>query len=521
MKAITNILIIVFVSSLFSCKSNKNDSDNKQTKHEIEISFQKQLLSSIPNYAQSADYNRHVFSPTGKTVAVIITRAKKSHLLVNNVHGKEYDAISFPLFSLDGENVAYIASSNSKELVVLNNKEGKGYKNIENLTFSPDGKKIAYIAEEDKKSCVVIDTNENKKYDGVSKLIFSQDGKNIAYIAEENKKHFVVVNNTKMKDYDNILELSFSSDDSTTITTVGINKKGDEIKDMLVIGDKEITEFDDSYGAKVSSLGDIAYNVKHKNKYFTVVKNKSLGEEYESAYFNNFSPDGQHYCFTGKRKDSTFLIVDNSHIYQYKSIWNPVFSPNGERIAFSASDGKTYFVVVDGQRGKDYESVWEPLFSPDGKHFAYIALNKNKFYVVNDGNESEGYESVFKNYSFSSMFQVSTYRRGAIVFSQDGKLAYVASKAAKYFVVVNGRKSSTYDFIGGLSIIDHKDFAEIQDEKGIMQFCPSQVGSSILVGSSDDYIISQPVIYFNKDCSIVSFGARIQKDIWWNTLKTN
>lgn len=77
------------------------------------------------------------------------------------------------------------------------------------------------------------------------------------------------------------------------------------------------------------------------------------------------------------------------------------------------------------------------LFSGDGRRLAYIAIRENKYFVVLDGQESKEYDGVNLH---------------SLRFSRDGKhFAYVAVRDRKHFVVRDVQEGKAYD--GGLDTI--------------------------------------------------------------------
>jgi Tol biopolymer transport system component len=92
-------------------------------------------------------------------------------------------------------------------------------------------------------------------------------------------------------------------------------------------------------------------------------------------------------------------------------------------------------VVVDGKRGRDYDDLGGAiLFSPDNARMVYSpSVGRRRAVVVNEE-------------------EIGLYERvddGSFAFSPDGKhLAYKAGDATSWFVVVDGKRGTSYAGVG-------------------------------------------------------------------------
>lgn len=137
----------------------------------------------------------------------------QSVAVVNNApQAQTYSAIDQIIFSPDGKSLAVVAIRDNQSIVIIDGKESKKYQKIAPLTtpsgvvyaiFSPDGQKIAYKVVDDSGTYMVINGQEGKKYTDVSNFTFSADGTQFAYQAEINGQQITVVDNKEVVSQNN------------------------------------------------------------------------------------------------------------------------------------------------------------------------------------------------------------------------------------------------------------------------------------------------------------------------------
>jgi hypothetical protein len=122
-----------------------------------------------------------------------------------------------------------------------------------------------------------------------------------------------------------------------------------------------------------------------------------------------------------------------------------------KRFAYVSQRGEKQVVVADGVEGRAYDeifchvtgfdatSIWNPrplydyglAFSDDGKRLAYVARRGEKWFVVVDGKEGPAHDAILN---------------GEIVFSADGKrFAYFGIRNDRCFAVVDDKDESEFD----------------------------------------------------------------------------
>ncbi|HEX6885066.1 MAG TPA: hypothetical protein VF530_16955 [Planctomycetota bacterium] len=144
-----------------------------------------------------------------------------------------------------------------------------------------------------------------------------------------------------------------------------------------------------------------------------------------------FSSNGQHLGYVGTRPGQQCVVLDGKvHPYRAVSRQGVVFSSDGTRWGWSAvRDGK-HLAVVDGVESPPYDSIAPPgvLFSPDGRRCAYAAATGGQQLVVTDGEDGPLFDSV-----------------GGLQFTAKGRVVYLASRAGKRHVVVDGQTLGPFD----------------------------------------------------------------------------
>jgi Tol biopolymer transport system component len=163
------------------------------------------------------------------------------------------------------------------------------------------------------------------------------------------------------------------------------------------------------------------------------------------------SDDGRHLAYGVREAEGWAMVHDGKTGKSYKSIGGPVLDPNGRHLAYAAQVPGGWCVVSDDVVGKTYEKVGPPAISPDGLHVAYAARAAGKEMLVRDGVEGTAYESLdappggvsglLAKLLFSSI--VPTWPN----FSSDGRLAYMAKQAGKWYMVLEGTESEAFEHV--------------------------------------------------------------------------
>jgi len=210
-----------------------------------------------------------------------------------------------------------------------------------------------------------------------------------------------------------------------------------------------------------------AYPVRHGTKW-SVWRDGTAGELYDSVHSLTFSPDGRHFAYCGRRGKEKWLWVDDQ-IRKVRGIspGSILYSPDSAHMLFKGgrfppgTNIAKVFVVLDGKAGPEFDalSVSNQVFSPDSQRLAYVGSRRAENpqgkvprvaagraevffledFVVVDGKESPAYDDTSKQ---------------TLVFSPDSQhVAYGAKRSGKCFVVVDGvEEKATYDAIVNWSV---------------------------------------------------------------------
>ena len=138
-----------------------------------------------------------VFSRDGSRIACVVGPDGQMRAVVDGAEGKPYAQVfdGSIAFSPDGRRVAYMATRAAKgpaAVAVIDGQEGKPHDGVVpgTIRFSPDGRRVAYVAEKldvdgAVRRCAVVDGVEGPPYDWLRHApVFSPDGRHVAYVAE-------------------------------------------------------------------------------------------------------------------------------------------------------------------------------------------------------------------------------------------------------------------------------------------------------------------------------------------------
>ena len=424
----------------------------------------------------SAERLTTLFSPDGTRWAYAAKTMNKWVMVVDNNISQGFDAIATYVFSGDGNHLAYEAKDGGKWAVVLDNRKGPQYDGLQfNPAFSPDSQHMAYAAKKGERWVVVIDGRESVEYEAIvcGDPVFSPDSKHVAYAAKKDGKWFVVRDGQPGSHHDFIIgrtksfvllnTILFSvvySTDSKHLAYVAMNGR----KAVLVVDGVPGREYDDvSMQQPFSPDGKrFAHSAWRAGKCI-VVTDGTEGTEYDGIADVGpvFSRDSKHVGYMackGKNPAVWFVVVDDKPFREHSLVAanKQTFFNCGTCLAYSAmnEEGK-WSLFVDGKEGAQYDAIGNfalfgfkganPFFSPDGRRMAYVATKGQKTFVVVDGSPENEFDAI-------NWFDAIKDR--GIIFSPDGKItAYTARTAGKWCAVINGRPGQPYDEIRAGSIV--------------------------------------------------------------------
>src|SRR5262249_52368066 len=147
-----------------------------------------------------------------------------------------------------------------------------------------------------------------------------------------------------------------------------------------------------------------------------------------------FSPDSRRLAYGAVEGGRWLLVVEGQEHGPYDGGGEVAFSPDGRRLAYAGVRGvlrrpgaewaaapRLGGLVADGAEGPSFEGLGSGTlqFSPDGRRLAYGGMRGQQRIVVLDGIE-----------------RAYSAELGRLVFSPDGRLAYVVREAERESVVI-------------------------------------------------------------------------------------
>ncbi len=164
-----------------------------------------------------------------------------------------------------------------------------------------------------------------------------------------------------------------------------------------------------------------------------------------------------YFWMTKKQNTKTILNEPNPKIKILATLppedphilYNIILDPYDNTLAYSinknqdtASSSST--IEINGKIGKTYDQIDNLLVSPDGKRVAFVATKNKKVFVVVDGVEGKEYEFI-KNLKFSPDSRHIAYCVGeGIYFYRDSQYSG-ADKAKTMFIVTDNIEGKKYE----------------------------------------------------------------------------
>ncbi len=188
----------------------------------------------------------------------------------------------------------------------------------------------------------------------------------------------------------------------------------------------------------------------------TIVKHKA------GIFDLAISRDGESLAYVTGSESEKMVVFNGQDGPPYSSVQGLRVSPDGKRVAYIANGNR---MMVDQQERAEHEVVGVPSFSPNGQGLFYVAENaQGEWMLVNGAERVSGYRS--------------WWTHAPIVSPTGRKAAYLAFSdwpPTEWFVVLEGTKLPGYDYIDPLSL------------------------------------------RFTPDGTLLMFGARKGRELWWIT----
>ncbi len=402
---------------------------------------------------------------------------------------------------------------------------GKSYEVRSPVQWSPDGLQVAYVGYKGGKSYPVVGEHVEKSHDYVNRPVFGDNSEDVVFrvgdrASKTKEKWFLYrgPDTKSSKRYDWIGSPALAPDGSRVI---GWNQPG----------------------AKISTGGYYA----RKNVQIEGAWKK--GKKWEDAIMLTaplFSADSKT-AFSAALRGGTWSIVafdkkgERELVKGLMSATELALHPKGKEVAFTTMvmpkagstpptgapswmgssevqfDGKTY--------GEGFDASLTPVFSPDGKRLAYKVVADGKMGIAVD-NEDE----VKTDWDFVTR----------PVFSEDGKqVAFVANSGTTLADAFRTSRGADLQERGGkdqvivLSVkaLEKPDeIGAIADRIARLKFGPGKDQLAYAARTADGWRVhcgeftSEPFdevgeLIFNDKGTVIGFGARLEREILWRTLK--
>ena len=285
--------------------------------------------------------------------------------------------------------------------------------------------------------------------------------------------------------------------------------------------------------------GGVAYVVQ-KSGMSHVVHNGNVGRPYKTIGMVALSPDGKRIAYGALVDGKWRMVVDGKEGAPFNTVKSPLFSPDGSHVAYQAMSGDKWYLVMDAtpNAGTDKRYL-DHKFSGDSSRIAYIddadAKNRGRL-VVSDLKFTKqtivatGVTSMLPNADKLKIAAVTardnrkmvidfsfdrpeSAQKGqmydtvqTVAFGPDGaSLAYIATRAGKPLMVLNGRELSLPDGVmAGLPVIhpDRKTVASLMFSNGaaFMQELPN--------GNKENAFESADSLVYSKDGRSHAYAAQ-------------
>jgi dipeptidyl aminopeptidase/acylaminoacyl peptidase len=401
-------------------------------------------------------------SPDSRHVAFPSMRGGKWCVMLDGVSSKPYSKVAGLKFSPDGKRLAFVATrAPRQELVVVDGQEGKEYGMVDpqSLTFSPDSRCLAFTAgaPDSVQQRVVLDGQEGPEFEmmcgggpGRVLLFFSPDSKQLAYGAgikttNGHAAYSVVVEGAEPKTY------QLKEDNAPIVKGFSPDHR-------------QLVWFEDS------------------GKRRQIVTDGKPGKEFdEIGRHFAFSADGKRTAFFAKRAGKWMAVVDGEEGPAFDSLGDspPTFSPDGRRLAYVANRGEKAFVMLDCRGGREYDGVGlnSLRFSPDNQHFAYLAHEGTRRFAVRDGREGKAYEGLHSALFFSpdsrSLAYAVAQASGSCYVLDDRERKTYDGLANNWYCFSPDSKHLAYAAARGrklVLVVDEREVAEFQGNLGTLAF---------------------------------------------------
>ncbi|VAW74247.1 hypothetical protein MNBD_GAMMA12-3502 [hydrothermal vent metagenome] len=338
------------------------------------------------------------------------TTVKETLIIKNSMLRKENESTGFRYFVIspnhkrhafvrivqsDEINSKNISHKEKKYQLVVDGKRGRICIDIQNIVFSKDSQRILYVctnrnSNNNTYAQVILNDKAGPSYPEIQIAAFSADNKHISYSVKQGKYYYLVLNHKKI--------IKVTAND---INMIYVSPNGKRL--AASIQSKEGTHIfiDGKYGKNYPEIK--AFKFSPDSQHFTYTGSSDDDDDYrivldgkqlpvnKDADYPEFSADSHRFAYSFGKDGDSWLVINlktnkktitksiyyfiNSNQYSSVSPSHTYTSPNGKEeitVQYVEKD-KKYFIVFKKKRSKLYESIDNILFSPDSKKIALIA----------------------------------------------------------------------------------------------------------------------------------------------------
>ncbi len=434
--------------------------------------------------------NSFVFSPDGQRNAYVAPSDTGEILVVDGKDLAHAQTIRLPIrFSPDSRHVAAIGvldnGGQTSNVLFIDGQPTQAVEDkLEEFAFSSDSLRVLFPVTESDKSFVREQPIDLSKKGTDHAHGLARPSRNFVYGPKGVLGYFALHADRQVsfifEGKDDGLLFSHIEPESISFSDDGkqFAYRGEKIKTMTVVHNGkpgiEHQTFQDgtirSDSVRISPDGKrVAYILDQKGKFVVFIDGKPSAS-YEAVETPEFSANSQHVAFMALKGPSPVMVIDGKESPQFAMVGMPEYSLHGQTIAHYAElDGKQ-FMIVNGERHPSYEMVYSPKVSADGTKVAYSISDKGRERVIINEKPQKAYEVAglvnFYTGTNQIVYLASEKEKfmlvdeagketkpydaidTSIAFSPASKrLAFVATRGDKQFVVIDGIDGDSYDRI--------------------------------------------------------------------------
>jgi hypothetical protein len=393
--------------------------------------------------------------------------------------------------SPDRRHEVEIVESASSQRIRVDGEEGEPFRGIapEALAYSPDGTRLAYAAEDATGWHLVVDGVPGPAHAGIGQVTFSPNGKSIAYVALDRDRWRAFRDQVPGRAFPAVLEdtLRFSADGAHLAYVARTQKGVSAVLDEHVgpsydgtlgyvarRGQRSRLVLDGAEGLEVDAIGEVVFANGHsayaalREPAWVAVVDGVVGQPYDRVDALRLTLDGQHVAYVARRGRQQLVVHDGVESAPYPLVEQRTltFAPDG-RLAYVASPPAPadpaearppggMHLVLDGSPGPAFDEIEPPVFAPRGRRWGYLAKRAGKAFVIVDGRESVPYRWA-----------------SDLTFSQDGaRHAYLARQGRAGMVVRDDSRTALPPLVRGSLVLDAtgRHFACVVAVRSVRQF---------------------------------------------------